>query len=130
MDDESLNADVFAAMLQQGLQESQDLLEYLVLKFEGTLSHLMTVRRGGGLFAKAKPVQELSLRFQDQQYHLARDGRGFFSARILKEVRGIVLKTVEVPLKDWLNHVAQELARQAQASQASHQALERFVRGS
>ena len=48
----NLEADVLAATLHQGLQESQDLLEFLARKFEGPLSQLLTVRRKGGCSRK------------------------------------------------------------------------------
>ena len=122
-----LEADVFAATLEKGLQESQDLLEYLARKFEGPLSAMMTVRRGGGLFSKEHPVEEITLRFHEQHFQITRDRRGFFSPKILKEVRGIVLKTTQVTVEEWLQKLAQELARQAETSLSSRQVLSRFI---
>jgi hypothetical protein len=123
----SLEADVLAATLQKGLEESTDLMEYLAKKFEGPLSHLLTVRRQSGLFLKNRAVEELTLRFEQQHFQLSRSKQGYFVAKLLKEVRGVVVKTSEVSVEDWLNLLAQELSRQAQVSQASHQALTRFL---
>ena len=124
--DQGLEADVLAATLQKGLQESRDLLEYLAVKFEGPLSHLLTVRRGGGLFSKAHPVEELTLRFPGQHFQITRD-RGVLSSQVLKEVRGVVLKTTTVPVEEWLHKLAEELAKQAESSISSRQALSRFI---
>ena len=123
----SLEADVLAATLQKGLKESTDLMEYLVKKFEGPLSHLLTVRRQSGLFLKTRAVEELTLRFEQQHFQLSRSKQGYFAAKLLKEVRGVVVKTTEVKVEDWLGLLAQELARQAEVSQTSHQALTRFL---
>lgn len=125
--DRGLEADVFAATLEKGLQESQDLLEYLALKFDGPLSALLTVKRGGGLFSKTHPVEEITLRFPESHFQISRDRGGAFSAKVLKEVRGIVLKTTPVPVEEWLHRLAQELSRQAETSLSSRQALSRFV---
>lgn len=126
-DDKSLEADVLAATLQGGLQESQDLLEYLARKFEGPLSHLMTVRRRGGLLAKSRAVEEITFRFEERHFQVSRDPRGFVSTKILKEVRGVVLKTNPVEVEAWLRELAAELARQAERSAALRTALSRFT---
>jgi hypothetical protein len=123
----NLEADVLAATLYQGLKESQDLLEFLARKFEGPLSQLLTVRRKGGLFAKEHPVEEITLRFAERHFQIVREPRGFFVPKILKEVRGVVLKTTQVTVEDWLSQLAEELAKQAQLSESSRSALSRFL---
>ncbi len=122
-----MEADVLAATLHQGLQESQDLLEFLARKFEGPLSHLLTVRRKGGLFTKEHPVEEITLRFDERHFQIIREPRGFFVPKILKEVRGVVLKTTQVTVEEWLAQLAQELAKQAQLSESSRRALSSFL---
>ena len=125
--DRGLEVDVFAATLEKGLQESQDLLEYLAKKFDGPLSALLTVKRGGGLFSKTHPVEEITLRFPENHFQITRHQGGAYSPRILKEVRGVVLKSTLVSVEEWLQRLAQELSRQAEASLSSRQALSRFI---
>jgi len=125
--DKSLEADVLAATLQGGLQESQDLLEFLARKFEGTLSHLMAVRRKGGLLSKSRVVEEITFRFDERHFQITRDPRGFVATKILKEVRGVVLKTNPVEVDVWLRELAVELAQQAERSTALRAALSRFI---
>lgn len=122
-----MEPDVLAASLRDGLQETQDLLDFLAMKFEGPLSHLMSVRRKGGLFSKKSSVHEITLRFDDRHFQISRDSRGFVAAKIMKEVRGIVLKTEVVEVEEWIRHLAQELARQAERSEAMRTALSRFI---
>jgi hypothetical protein len=126
-DDKDLEADILAATLHGGLQESRDLLEFLAQKFEGPLSNLMSVRRKGGLLSKNKIIEEITLRFEDRHFQITRDGRGFVSAKILKEVRGVVLKTDKVEVDGWLRELAAELSRQAERSAALKSALSRFI---
>jgi hypothetical protein len=127
--DRGLEADVLAATLRQGLEESRDLLEFLALKFEGPLSSLMSVRRKGGLFSKEHPIEELVIRFEERHFQMTREPQGFLSAKILKSVRGIVLKTSKVGQEDWLRELAAELALQAERSTLSREALARFILG-
>jgi len=127
--DGGLEADVLAATLRQGLDESRDLLEFLALKFEGPLSSLMNVRRKGGLFAKDHPIEELVIRFEDRHFQMTREPQGFLSAKILKSVRGVVLKTSKVSEEDWLKELAAEMAAQAERSVSAREALSRFVMG-
>jgi hypothetical protein len=128
-DEKGLEADVLAATLAGGLQESQDLLEYLARKFEGPLSQLISVRRRGGLLAKNRTIEEITLRFDDRRFQITRDARGFMDAKILKEVRGVVLKTNHVEIDEWLRELSVELARQAERSDSVRSALSRFIIG-
>jgi hypothetical protein len=127
--DRGLEADVLAATLRQGLEESGDLLEFLVRKFEGPLSSLMSVKRRSGLFAKDHPVEDLVIRFEERHFQMTREPQGFLSARILKSVRGVVLKTSKVDEEEWLRELASELASQAERSASSREALSRFILG-
>lgn len=125
--DKGMEADILAATLSEGLEESQDLLEFLSSKFEGPLSHLMSVRRKGGLLSKKRSVQEITLRFEDRHFQIERHPRGFIIARILKEVRGVVLKRDEVEVADWIRELSGELSRQARRSTELREALSQFI---
>lgn len=125
--EKGLEPDVLAASLKQGLQESKDLLDFLALKFEGPLTKLMTVRRTRGLFSKKNSVEEITIRFDEYHYQMTRDSRGFISAKILKEVRGIVLKTTVVEVEEWIHGLSEELSRQAKRSNALRSALSQFI---
>ena len=127
--EKGLEADVLAATLRQGLEESKDLMEFLALKFEEPLSSLMSVKRKGGLFAKEHPVEELVIRFEERHFQMTREPQGFLSAKILKSVRGVVLKTSKVAEGEWLKELAAELAAQAERSSSAREALSRFVLG-
>jgi len=127
--DGQLDSDVLVATLQTGLQESQDLLEFLALKFEEPLAHLITVRRKGGFLSKVRTVEEITLRFEDYHFQIVREPHGSFTARILKIVRGIVLRTNVVDVDVWIRELVQELSRQAERSVSFRSALSRFILG-
>jgi len=122
-----LEADVLAASLRRGLEESRDLLEFLVQKLEGPLSAFITVKRKGGLFAREHPVEELVIRFEERHFQMTREPAGLLAPKIQKAVRGVVLKTTRVGEEDWLRELAFELAAQAARSDSSRRALSAFI---
>ena len=122
-----METDILAAQIRGGLKESEDLLEFLAKKFEGPLSHLMAVRRRGGLFAKNHPVEEIVLRFDERHFQINRDPHGFVSTSVLKVVRGIVLKSAGVEIDEWIHELVEELTRQAERSESFRTALSRFI---
>lgn len=124
---ESLEADILAATLQMALADSKNLMEFLAKKFELALPDQTTVRRGGWFLSKEKPVEAIELRFDDYQYFIEQDKPGLPTAKVMKLVRGIALKTDQVAVEQWLKSVAQQLALQAERSEATRQALSRFV---
>jgi hypothetical protein len=125
--DRGLETDLLAATLKDGIEESQDLLDFLALKFEGPLSHLISVRRKGGLFSRKHSVEEITLRFTERHFQIGRDSRGIITSKILKEVRGIVVKTNVVEIEEWISELALELSRQAERSTALRSALSQFI---
>jgi hypothetical protein len=114
--DQSLAVDVLAACLTRDEQETGDLFEFLATKLELTLPGKIKVHRKGGLFVKAHPVQEIAVEFGDNQFTLRRTEHGAPEARIRKVVRGVVLKTEDVSVPEWIEQLAAELASLAQSS--------------
>ena len=126
--DQALAVDVLAAALHMDHQESGDLLEFLAQKLEQSLPQNTIVTRGGGFFAKDHPVREITVRFEDYQYQIVRE-RGSLTAKVMKLVRGVVLKTTIVSVEQWTEEVAQQLAVLAEQSGQTRMALNRFVLG-
>lgn len=127
--DPALQVDVLAAALRLDHQEAKDLLEFLAQKLEQALPQSTTVTRKGGLFSKARPVQEIVVRFHDYHYQITREQQGAVTARVLKVVRGVVLKTTEISVDQWTDEIAQQLSQMAQQSAQTRQALNKFVLG-
>ena len=127
--DLALQVDVLAAALRMDHQESRDLLEFLAQKLAQSLPQNTTVTRGGGLFSREHPVKEILVRFDDYHYQITREQHGSLTAKTLKLVRGIVLKTTEIPLDQWTEEVAQKLVQLAQCNAQTRQALNKFVLG-
>ncbi len=127
--DPALQVDVLAAALRLDHQETKDLLEFLAQKLEQALPQATTVTRKGGLFSKVRPVQEVLVRFNDYHYQITREQHGPLIAKVLKVVRGVVLKTTEISVDQWTEEIAQQLAQLSQQSAQARQALNKFVLG-
>jgi len=124
--DPALEVDVLAAALHMDRQESGDLLEFLAKKLLLSLPQNTTVTRSG-LFGGGA-VKEITVRFDDYHYQIVRN-QGAFKAFVLKLVRGVVLKTTEIPIDQWTEEVAQQLAVLATRSAQTRDALNKFVIG-
>ena len=127
--DQALQAEVLAAALRMDRQASGDLLEALAIKLSGSLPENTLITRGGWFLSSKRPVQELTVRFDEAHYQIQREKHGSFSARIMKVVRGVTLKTTDVPLDHWFNELAGELTQLAEHNKTMRQALQKFVIG-
>ncbi len=127
--DSALQVDVLAAALRLDHQETRDLLEFLAQKLEQSLPQATTVTRSGGLFSKTRPVKEILVRFDNYHYQITREPHGSLIAKVLKLVRGVVLKTTEISVDQWTDEIAQQLADLSQRSAQTRQALNKFVLG-
>ncbi|GAC1452615.1 MAG: hypothetical protein NVS2B14_19490 [Chamaesiphon sp.] len=127
--DPALEVDVLAAALRMDRQESGDLLEFLAKKLEQSLPKNTTVTRGGWFLSKQHPVEDITVRFDDYQYQIIRERHGALTAKVMKLVRGVVLKTTEVPIAQWTDEVAEQLASLAERSAQTRGALNKFVLG-
>jgi hypothetical protein len=85
-------------------------------------------RRAVRRFSKEKRVARIELALGDNRY-IAVTHDGVLETRCAKAVRGVVLKTEELPLEAWLEALARELATEAEASEQSRLALEQLLQG-
>lgn len=125
--DAALNVDVLAASLRMDGKQSANMLEFLAQKLEAALPENVTVKRGGWLLSKEKPVQEVLVRFEDFHYQLIKEKHGPVGAKQLKIVRGVALKTNDVTMDEWISLVAKELSDLAAQNAQARDALGKMV---
>ena len=125
---EPVDADVLAAMLGQELGDSRQLMSFLARKFEGPLSHRMSVRKTGGWLAKDRLIEEIVFRFTEFEYRIVRRPEGSLETAVRHEVRGIVLKTEVIPVEQWVRELAMELAQEVGRMNVSHETLARWIK--
>jgi hypothetical protein len=125
--EQSLAVDVLAASLRMDKQESGDLLEFLAKKLQQSLPKNTQIKRGG--FFGTGEIQQITIYFDENYYQINRERYGSFTAKVIKVVRGVVIKTTEIPMEQWNDELALELSRLAQHSAQMRDALNKFVIG-
>lgn len=123
----SLQVDLLAASLRADTSDLKAFLEALAVKLEGALPDQTAVVRQNKLFSREHPVKEILVTMGEYQYRISRDQQGPLVTMRAKVVRGIVLKTDQLPMERWIEELAEGLARQAGQSDQARQALERFL---
>jgi hypothetical protein len=122
-----LSFDLLAASLRQDTHDLEAFHEVLAAKLQEALpTDAVRIRRGGLPFASRRPLAELEVVLGDESF-VATHQAGHFSHRVAKVVRGIALKTAEMPFQDWLGQLTQALWSEAQESESTREALERFL---
>lgn len=128
--DQPLMFETLAASLEMDRREAKGLVESLATMLQGALPDNVTVSRGGWLLSKEKPVEELLVRFDDTHYQINKDkGMSSYSAKSMKIVRGIALKSTEMELSECINQIVKELTKFAEKNSRMKDALRRFVEG-
>ncbi len=117
---------VSAALSKEYAQDQRSLLEMLAMMLENALPGEAQIERRGGLFSK-KTVHRISLEMGTDRYSLEDPGKGSLRAFRTKVVRGIALKTEEIPVQEWLDALSVNLEERAKSSASARAALERFV---
>ncbi len=124
---EPLRMEMFAASLRADSTDVKAFLEALATKLEGSLPNQTIVTRHSGLFSREHPVKEIIVTLGEYQYRISRDRQGPLQALRAKVVRGIVLKTEQLSIEQWIDELASGLAQTAAQSAQARAALERFL---
>jgi hypothetical protein len=125
--DSPLQMELLAASLRADSSDTKAFLEALATKLEGSLPDRTLVTRHSSLFSREHPVKEIAVLLGDYQYRIGRERQGPIMAQRAKVVRGIVLKTEQIPMEQWIEELAGELAQVAASSAQARSALERFL---
>lgn len=117
---------VAASLSRQYGADQRAFLEMLASMLEAALPGEAEIGRHGGLFSK-KIVQRVTVTLDDNRYTLEDPGKGNLRATRTRVVRGIVLKTEELPIQDWVTELGAFLDERARTSHAAREALSRLV---
>src|SRR6266566_5610472 len=124
---EPLRMELFAASLRSDYTDAKAFLEALAVKLEGSLPQHTTVTRQSSMFSREHPVREIAVSLGEYQYRIGKERQGPLVAQRAKIVRGIVLKTEQIPVEQWIEELAEALAQFATHSAQARAALERFL---
>jgi hypothetical protein len=125
--DRPLQMEILAASLRADTTDLKAFLEALAVKLEGSLPNHTTVTRHSSIFSREHPVKEINVTLGDYQYRISRERQGPIITQRAKVVRGIVLKTDQIPLEQWIEELAAALAEVAASNSQARMALERFL---
>jgi hypothetical protein len=120
--------DLVAASLRADASDSRGFVEALAVRLEAALPAQTQVKRRSKRFlSAAKVVRLIEVDAGDNRYALEVDDRGGMEARRSAAVRGIVLKNDPLPVDEWIDSLARDLAEQARVSEQGRLALERLL---
>jgi hypothetical protein len=124
-----VSVELLAASLRASSSDLTTFVDVLADTLEEALPGRVQVgRRATRFLGKQKRVERLQCELGGQRYLLAsRDG--VVEARRATAVRGVVLKTEELPLGEWLDALARDLADEARTSEQAQLALQRMLEG-
>ncbi len=124
---EPLHMELLAASLRADSSDNKAFLEALATKLAGSLPNQTTVTRQSSIFSREHSVKEITVLMGDYQYRIGREKQGPIVTQRAKVVRGIVLKTEQIPVEQWINELACALAEEAAHSAQARDSLERFL---
>jgi len=122
----ALDFALLSEMLRAGEKQSRDLLEHLAYVLETAMPGQCEIKRSGGLFS-AKKISEITVSFDGAEFLLVRGRNEGLVATEKQIVRGVVLKTKEVDVDEWIDKLAKELERVAEKNTKARQALSSFL---
>jgi hypothetical protein len=125
--DSEIDVELLAGSLRASSSDLKVFVEVLADKLEDALPGRVKVgRRPTRFLGKQKRVERLECELGGQRYLLAAHD-GVVEARRATAVRGVVLKTEELPLEEWLDALARDLANEARTSERAQLALQRLL---
>ena len=127
--DQSLKLDVLAASLRSDNKQSTDLLEALAGILEAAWPNGTNVGRKGFFLSKEKSVEQILVKFDEYHYEIIKQKHGSIQARSMKIVRGVVLKTSDVPMDKCIDSILAELEKLAESNAEARRALNKIVLG-
>lgn len=125
--DSSMQVELLAASLRASSTDLKAFMEALAVKLEGSLPVQTVVTRQNSLFSREHPIKEITVNLGDFQYRITKERQGPLVTQRAKVVRGIVLKTEQIPMEAWIGELAQALAQEAVHSAQARAALEQFL---
>lgn len=128
---EDLQLELLSANLQMDRGEVQTFLPVLASKLEALLPAQTEVQRRRGGFRGQPKVKSVVVNGGGEQLRLeaAGNGAGALLATRARISGGIVLKTEQIDLDQWIADLTRLVAAEARSSQSSRQALESLLLG-
>lgn len=122
----AVNIDMLAATLRADAGDLGTFVEALAVKLEEAVpGRVSAERRRDGMFGP-KRVRRIALDAGGRRLELRADG-GAVQARVSRVSGGIVIKSEELGIDEWLQVLGEVLAAEAESSTTTRQALQRLL---
>jgi hypothetical protein len=126
-EDELLQAVVSGGLLRELAADRELFLALLAQGLEAIVPERVTLRRAGGWFRRERPIRAIEVDLGDHRYGLAAGKGGALSASRTRVVRGIAIRTDELPVEEWLQALSGALVEYARTHEEALAALKRRV---
>ena len=124
---ETPDFDLVAASLRADSSDLETFVEALATKLEASFpGHVKVERKGSRFVPGARPVRRISVPLGDSTFELEHDG-GRVSCSRRAVVRGIALRTEEMPLDEWIDALSAALVSEAGSSESAREALRKLL---
>jgi hypothetical protein len=123
---ESGDLDLLAASLRADASDVGAFVESLATKLEEAMPGRTRVERRRASFRGPKRVQKIVLDAADQRLELRVSG-GSIATSCSRVSGGIVLRSEQLDVHDWIGVLSEVIAAEAQRSATTRQALERLL---
>ena len=127
--EQALQFETLAASLKMDQKAAADMVEQLARMLSSCLPDSVEIKRGGNIFSKDKPVEQMTIKFDDSHFQIIKTGNGRYSAKHLKIVRGVALKTTDMPFDKCFSDIVENLTKMAEHNASARMALNKFVLG-
>jgi len=118
--------DLVSAALRADMGDLDTYFQVLSAKLVDSLGPMVTVEREGGLFHREHPARRITVDAGEQRF-VAERQKGRLHCTIADSVRGIVLRTREVGVEEWLDGLAHHLTDAARRSAGARAALDNLL---
>ncbi len=125
--EEPFSFDLSSASWRRSIQDEHAFVEALATRFERALPDKTTVVRERSLFVKPPRVKRIEISFDNTEFVLDFVPKHGIQTYVAKVVRGIRLKTDEVPFTEWLSSLSETVHAYAAAHEELRERLESFL---
>jgi hypothetical protein len=124
---ETPDFDLVAASLRADSSDLATFVEALATKLEASFpGHVRIERKGSRFVPGARPVRRISIPLGESTFELDHEG-GRVTCSRRAVVRGIALRTEELPLGDWIDTLSAALVSEAGSSESAREALQKLL---
>ena len=124
--DQGLKFSIAAALSKQYSVDQRQFLASLASMLEASFPQETEIEKRGGLFSR-KEIRLVTVELEGNRYGLEDAGKGPLRASRTHIVRGIALKTEEMPLPEWITEVGAALEAQMKTNAAARDALAQWL---